>query len=921
MPTHSFTLRELFDVAVDLPTEERGAVLDALCPDPGNRERLDRMLALDTQQRLALPRHAVEVLTRSMDDTEQPEPFAAGNRIGGFELIELIGEGGSSSVFRAVRETAGVRQEVALKLLRRALYSPDAKKQFRRERMALAQLQHPGIARLIEGGVTANGLAYIALDLVRGKPITIYAREHRLDLRQRLALFVQACRAVEAAHRALIVYRDLKPSNVLVGDDARVKLIDFGIAKLLDDDDTQTQMPSFTPAYASPEQRDGGFITTATDVYALGILLGELITGRRLNTAGTSVPSHEVPEHSNPGALPAPPDTVRRQLRGDLDNIVMKASAAVPDARYVSAGALADDIERLLEGRPVAARRPTHWYRASKFVSRHRGGVALTTIMVIALLSAFAVTLWQARAIRREAQRAEAVRDFLVQLFDTAKTHLPPNEQPTPQALVKAAAERAHSDDTIDAEVRADMLRTLGTVSLSMGDFKTAETLLENAIKRQIDNGMSQRSPEWIETMVQKGNLLQRTNRNSEADALMSGVLPELRRQESQPALSGLLLYAATRLYSGHADEAIAIAEEAAAKGVRLLPPETNEAFDVASFPGQIRVMARRYKEALPVLEPVIARWRASHQRTDDLAQAMNILADAKDMTGARTEADALHRDAIALGRTLYTGPHDRLASLLAEYAIFLSKQERYDEAQPLVEESLAIERQVVGAESFQAADRLDTLGMLQTARRHFEDAERSLRESVAIYAEHVATSGREGDLALVRSHLATVLVQRGKLDEARTLSETALAGLRAQYGENSDLVAGTHNIFARIALAQRDPAKALAETDQALAIIARASSPNQRTLSAALLVRARALLALNRYDEAWADANSSFEKIRKAYPDTHARQTETLLVRARIERAMGRTDDATATIAAARELGAPAALLSDDDNALLAGR
>src|SRR5262249_2524638 len=161
-----------------------------------------------------------------------------------------------------------------------------------------------------------------------------------------------------------------------------------------------------------------------------------------------------------------------------------------------------------------------------------------------------------------------------------------------------------------------------------------------------------------------------------------------------------------------------------------------------ASFPGQISVQARRYKEALPLLDPVVAHWRASHNQTDDLAQAMNVLASAKDMTGARAEADALHRDAITLGRTIYGGPHDRLASLLDEYAIFLNKQERFEESQPLVEESLAIDRQVLGAESFETAGKLDTLGTLQTARRRYDEAERTLRDSVAIYAAHVESSG-----------------------------------------------------------------------------------------------------------------------------------------------------------------------------------
>ena len=253
------------------------------------------MIAADADDDVVLERSA-DAVARAIGETDATPGLAGrARRIGPFELLEVLGEGGTSTVFRAERTIDGVRQIVALKLLRRSFYSQDAQRQFRRERLALSQLRHPGIARLIEGGISETGLAYIALDLVDGVPITDHARNNRLDLRARLKLFLQVCRAVEAAHRALIVHRDLKPSNVLVTADGEVKLLDFGIAKLLDaDDETQTHLPAFTPAYAAPEQRSGAPITTATDVYALGVLLGELVTGQRLNDGSGRTPSGQV---------------------------------------------------------------------------------------------------------------------------------------------------------------------------------------------------------------------------------------------------------------------------------------------------------------------------------------------------------------------------------------------------------------------------------------------------------------------------------------------------------------------------------------------------------------------------------------------------------------------------------------------------
>src|SRR4051812_11250624 len=322
--TTSNALRDLFEETLALEPEARSAFLDARCGgDADLRAKIERMIAADADDDVVLDR-SVDAVARAIGETDATEGLPPGTRIGPFQLIEILGEGGSSTVFRAERTIDGVRQVVALKLLRRSLYSKDAQRQFRRERSALTQLRHPGIARLIEGGISESGLAYIALDLVEGTPITDYAREHRLDLRARLKLFLQVCRAVEAAHRALIVHRDLKPSNVFVTKDGEVKLLDFGIAKLLDaEDETQTRVPAFTPAYAAPEQRSGAPVTTATDVFALGVLLGELVTGQRLNDGSGRTPSGHVTANTEPGVLPATPGVTRRQLRGDLDNVVL----------------------------------------------------------------------------------------------------------------------------------------------------------------------------------------------------------------------------------------------------------------------------------------------------------------------------------------------------------------------------------------------------------------------------------------------------------------------------------------------------------------------------------------------------------------------------------------------------------------------
>ncbi|MEO7325304.1 MAG: serine/threonine-protein kinase [Dokdonella sp.] len=468
--------RDLFETALALPAEQRAAWLDQHCRDPDQRHALDRMLSADTEE---------DVLDRSFDDllgrVGECEPDAAmrspGASIGPFNLLAKIGEGGSSIVYRAEREQSGVKQTVALKLLRRGLYSEEEKNRFRRERRALAQLRHPGIAHLIEGGVTEAGVPYIALEFVEGAPITDYVREHHSDLRQRLRLFVAICRAVEAAHRALIVHRDLKPSNVLVTGEGDVKLLDFGIAKLLngdgEDDSMHTQTLAMTPAYAAPEQFNRGLVTTATDVYALGILLGELVTGRRREHGDTRTPSSQVGSRVEPNAPPMAVRLLRRQLRGDLDNIVVKAIDGEPERRYTSAGALADDVERHLGGQPVAAHPPSRLYRARKFIARHRGGVATTLVLLLAIFAALGIALWQTGIARSEAARAATIKDFLIDMFRASDPRVAqdkPRGQITARELLDLNAARITQEFDGDAETQIELLGVAASIYRELDD-------------------------------------------------------------------------------------------------------------------------------------------------------------------------------------------------------------------------------------------------------------------------------------------------------------------------------------------------------------------------------------------------------------------------------------------------------------------
>ncbi len=414
---------DLFDAAVELTEPERTRFLERECSgDLDLRAEVESLLAAD-----AVASQFIETPLLSIPRELFPEATSelAGEQLGSYRILREIGRGGLGVVYLAQRADETYRKEVAIKLIRRGLDTEDILRRFRNERQILAQLDHPNIARLIDGGTTADGLPYFVMEYVPGRTLLEFCDARQLDTTARLQLFRQVCAAISYAHQNLVIHRDLKPSNILVTEDGGPKLLDFGIAKLLTSDEqalTQTiqGLGVMTPEYASPEQVKGGRITTSSDVYSLGVVLYELLTGQKPYRL-TSRSAEEI-ARAITGQVPERPSTVvshetgslgrreNRALRGDLDRIVLMALRKEPERRYSSAAALSDDIERHLTGLPVVAHQDTFTYRASKFVRRHKAGALATALILLAILAGIAGTLWQSR--QAHLQRAQAERRF-----------------------------------------------------------------------------------------------------------------------------------------------------------------------------------------------------------------------------------------------------------------------------------------------------------------------------------------------------------------------------------------------------------------------------------------------------------------------------------------------------------------------------
>jgi len=437
-------VKDCFDRTLDRPPAERGRFLAAVArQDEELAEEVGRLLAANASAGDFLETPALEAVD-FRSDAPVPE------RIGPYEIERELGHGGMGTVYLAARSADGFRQIVAVKLVRRGMDSDFILGRFRSERRILAGLEHPGIARLLDGGSTPEGAPYFVMEFVPGRHLLDDARARGLSVRDRLLLFLRVCDAVAYAHRHLVVHRDLKPSNILVTPEGDPKLLDFGLAKLLGRDEdaqtggrTETALRLLTPDYASPEQVRGERITTATDIYSLGVVLYELLTERRpYRAAGRSreAVARAVCEEEAPRPSAEVPG-----LKRDLDNVVLMALRKEPERRYASVERLAEDLRRFLEGRPVAARKDTLAYRTGKFVTRHKAGVAAAGLATLLLAGTTVAALREAREARRERAADERhfneVREladsFLFEFHDAIKDL--PGSTPARQLVVRRA--------------------------------------------------------------------------------------------------------------------------------------------------------------------------------------------------------------------------------------------------------------------------------------------------------------------------------------------------------------------------------------------------------------------------------------------------------------------------------------------------
>jgi serine/threonine protein kinase len=702
----------LFSAALELPEPERIAFVTRECGDDATLRAAVEQL-LDTERRSATLFAMVEnerddLLREAFDEPAAGSRAATriGENLGPWRLTALLGEGGMAWVYLAERADGRWQQQVAVKLLRAAALTTDARRLVT-ERQILSTLEHPNIARLLDGGTTRDGQPYLVTEYVRGQPITTYADAKGLDVEQRLELFVQVATAVQHAHQKLVVHRDLKPSNILVDEDGRVRLLDFGIAKLLEPEalsglaaHTRTDLRPMTPEYAAPEQVEGTPITTLTDVYQLGLLLHELLTGARpertpLGLASTdaagSVPRPSTQVRRGGGTLEGERTTLEsrrlsRRLRGDLDVILQTALRQDPARRYASAAAMAADVRAHLAGRAIAARPESPWYLLGRLARRSPFATAAAVLLLVALagwvatLQLYSSRLAEQRdAATREAERATRTKALLVDLFrqtDPLQRDAIGGKDVTVWESLENATARMRDTLADEPELLAEMLAIVASLQERAGRFESARDLLLQVVELE----RSRDGPPSARLVAALGDLGATERQLSNAEAARAHVTEAMRLMEELPPSAAAATVTATLLHAAQFERYLGSQQAAEALYTRALarldePGADDSGTRIDALEGLGNTLSRlgrfaeaeqRLRQALTLAE---AEYGSRHSRLVPVLTALGIALQGQDPPGPSAE---LHRRALDITREHRGDDHTITLALRNNLAIAL---------------------------------------------------------------------------------------------------------------------------------------------------------------------------------------------------------------------------------------------------------
>ena len=754
-------VEELFHETLDQPPEARDGWLTAACAD-------DLELRREVESLLAAGEHTARVeqaVRGGFELAVSTLPDEAPERIGPYRILREVGRGGTGIVYEAERE-GEVRQRVAVKVIKRGMDTDEILDRLRRERQILADLEHPNIARLIDGGSTEDGRPYFAMEMVEGEALDVYCDRRQLSVEERLRLFLGVCAAVQHAHQNLIIHRDLKPSNILITAGGEPKLLDFGIAKLLaatDSTRTMTGANMLTPDYASPEQLQADPLTTATDVYSLGVVLYRLLTGRPpypsgSRSAGPLGRPIELEVLSRPSTVAArslaggpsaedlaasrreKPSGLGRRLRGDLDNIVLFAMRREPERRYSTVGEFADDLRRHLELRPVRARPASFGYQLGRTLRRYRAASIAAGLALASLVGGLAATIHQARVADRHRLHAESVTDFLTEIFRVAD----PGEARGNEVRAREILDRgaARIEQLVgQEEVQAQLLSTMGLVYQNLGLFQPAADLYQRAGELRLQL-FGDEDPEWARSLTQHADVLLELGELEHAEKRLEQALEVQRRvfgDDHPDVAMSLDILGVVRFTGGDLESAETLLGRAVALRTTLL--------------GELHA---------------------------DTAKSLNNLASVHFQRGNLREAETLFRRAVAIRLEVLGEDHPDTVTNLGNLATVLLALGELSEAEALQRQVLAAGRRLLGDDHPEVATSLNNLADLERALGNLDAAVADFRSAADILARALGEDHpRRGAILL---NLGDTLRSAEREEQAEVVYQEALGLFRAAY-------------------------------------------------------------------------------------------------------------------------------------------
>ncbi|MEX2528937.1 MAG: serine/threonine-protein kinase [Gemmatimonadota bacterium] len=780
-------LKRIFHAASQLPPGGRAEFLDRECGREGElRGEVESLLAhLDMlEAQGGFLDHSVVDLAAEMTAHDDLSP---GSLLGPWRIVEELGRGGMGSVYLARRDDRRFEQEVAVKVVKRGMDTREVLRRFRREQHLLARMNHPGIARIYDAGSTPDGRPYVVMERVEGVPITHFCRTERLALDRRLDLFVEVCQAVAHAHENLILHRDLKPAHIVVDPGGTPRLLDFGIAGMLtsqeegEEEATREDVRYLTPGHASPEQLRGEPLGTASDEYALGVILYQLLTGRhpfqelldspaRLREA---VLTRQAPPPSNCPLGPegTDPGTPRGELRGDLDAIVLKTLRPGPEDRYGSVPGLMSDVRRFRAHLPVTARGDARLYRARKFMRRNGLGVVAGTVIVVGLSGTAAAFSAQSARVAAERDKAQQVTELLLDLIRGGDPLGPGGDSLTVRQVLDRGAQQLESDLATQPEVRLELEEALAQAYFHLGLFDAAEARAARAVDLARTH-LSPRDPVFPRVLNQLAVILDQRGQYDEAEAYLTEALERIQERP------GMLT---------------------AASDAELLEAT------VRNNLGRLLLVARGNPAAAePLLtEALETRRRLLPPPNLELAASLHNLALVRQLRGELAQAVEPYRESLAMRIELLGPRHPQTSPSINNLALVLHGLGRYDEAEPLLRESLDARMEALGETHPTVAVARANLGMLLRDRGELDEAEAHLRRALEV--TRVSFGTQHARTAAVESNLADLLREKGESADAESLYQHSLTSRLATLGPRHPHVAYSLTGLGQLRMGQGD--------------------------------------------------------------------------------------------------------------------